>query len=97
MPCRGQTRLFAVLTRIAPRMKLTFPIAALITLPQLAHAAVISPSDCLKDANSPSCGINGVLHLLYAAAAVLGIVLLVVIVLAVQSWRKSKRSELDKL
>ena len=97
MPFRGQTRLFAGPTRIAPRIKHTFPIAALIALPALAHAAVISPSDCLKDANSPSCGINGVLHLLYAAAAVLGIVLLVVIMLAVQSWRKSKRSELDKL
>ncbi|HEY4358838.1 MAG TPA: hypothetical protein VGN16_24035 [Acidobacteriaceae bacterium] len=79
-------------------MKRLYPIAVIMLLaaPALARAATLSPTDCLNDPNSPSCGINSVLHLLYAAAVVLGIALIVVILLAVNAWRKSKRSELDK-
>ena len=40
-----------------------------------------------------SCGLHRALHLLYAAATVLTIVLAVVLVLAIYFYRKNKRSE----
>jgi len=65
-------------------------------LPLLVFAPV---GQTLAFADTPSCGLNTrcgldrLLHMLYAAASVLTIVLAVVLVLAIYFYRKNKRSE----
>jgi cytosine/uracil/thiamine/allantoin permease len=54
-----------------------------------ARAAVlISDPDCSASANSFNCHLAGVLSFLYVAAALLAVVLVLVIVLAVRSYRR---------
>ena len=68
-----------------------------ISLFALPFAAAFIPA--LAFADTPSCGLNTrcgldrLLHMLYAAASVLTIVLAVVLVLAIYFYRKNKRSE----
>jgi hypothetical protein len=70
---------------------------SLLTLP--AFATFVSAAPALALADTPdcslntSCGLHRALHLLYAAATVLTIVLAVVLILAVYFYRKNKRSE----
>ena len=70
---------------------------SLLTLPPFA--AFVPTAHALALADTPNCGLNTrcglnrVLHLLYAAATVLTLVLAVVLVLAIYFYRKNKRSE----
>jgi len=68
-----------------------------ISLLALPAIAALAPALVLAD--TPSCGLNSrcglnrLLHMLYAAASVLTLVLAVVLILAIYLYRKNKRSE----
>jgi hypothetical protein len=58
----------------------------------VAHASTLSfSSDCSASGNSLKCYLMQFLDLLYGAAVVLGVVLVVVIFLACKSYRESKK------
>jgi hypothetical protein len=57
----------------------------------LAHASTLSiEPGCSASGDSLKCHLLGLLNFLYAAAGVLAFMLIVVVVLAVKSYRKNK-------
>ncbi len=59
-----------------------------------AHASeVIFTPGCAASGAGISCYLPGILNFLYVVAIVLGVVLLVVLVLAIKSFRKNKDDE----
>ena len=67
-------------------------VAALASGP--AHAAQwLASPDCSASGNSLDCRLAGVLSFLYIAAAVLAFALLLVVLLAVRSFRQRSRSD----
>jgi membrane protein implicated in regulation of membrane protease activity len=58
-----------------------------------AHASLLlSTPDCSAAANSLQCRLTGVLSFLYIAGVLLAVLLLLVIVLAVRSYRRASRN-----
>jgi H+/Cl- antiporter ClcA len=53
-----------------------------------AHAALLLAQDCDASGNTLDCHLAGVLSFLYIAAGLLAVVLLMVIALAVRSYRR---------
>lgn len=64
--------------------------AASVSRAAHASATVIAP-DCTASGDGFGCRLLGILNLLYAAAGVLALVLIVVIIVAVKSYRKNNR------
>ena len=86
--------------RFAIRRRLARAVTALLSLVlatatvSLAQAtALISVPDCSASGGSLKCHLLGVLNFLYAAAGVLGCLLIVVVVLAVKIYRKNETDE----
>jgi hypothetical protein len=81
---------FAVL----PKVLLALSIAASNSTG--AHASALSLStDCSASGDTLKCHLLQFLNLLYAAAAFLGVVLVIVLVVAFNSYRKSKKEPRD--
>jgi hypothetical protein len=53
-----------------------------------AHAALLLTPDCSASGDSLGCRLTGVLSFLYVAAALLAVALVLVVVLAVRSYRR---------
>lgn len=85
MPIRKQT---------GARWTLAIMLACAVSLSRSAHAcaALLTP-DCGASGGGISCYLPGILRVLYILAVLLGVVLLVVIALAVKSFRKPKDDE----
>jgi len=67
---------------------------SLLTLPVFSTSAhALALADAPNCGLNTRCGLNRLLHLLYAAASVLTIALAVVLILAIYFYRKNKRSE----
>ena len=82
---------------IRHRLPFTGPLAllaALVLLPAQAHAALLLDRDCGAFRNTADCRLTGVLSILTVAAVLLAVVLLLVIVLDVRSYRR--KDEHDK-
>jgi hypothetical protein len=61
---------------------------------RLMYASTLTDTpDCSASGDSLKCHLLGILDFLYVAAVVLGIVLIVVVVLAVNSYRKNKKDD----
>jgi hypothetical protein len=64
------------------------------SISRTAHASTFMlTSDCSVTPDTFGCHLLSLLKFLYAAAAVLGLVLVVVIVIAVNSYRKNSRND----
>jgi H+/Cl- antiporter ClcA len=72
------------LSFVAPAMLM----AALGLLVPHAQAALLLAQDCDASRNTLDCHLAGVLSFLYIAAGLLAVVLLLVVVLAVRSYRR---------
>ena len=86
--------------RFTIRKRLARAVTALLSLVLvtatfgLAQASVLtSVPDCSASGGSFKCHLLGVLNFLYAAAGVLGFLLIVVVVLAVKAYRKNETDE----
>ncbi len=83
-------------SRIAPRRWIS-PLLALgfaTTQSRRAHAANLSSTpDCSASGGGWSCYLPGILHVLSVIAIILGLILVMVIALAIKSYRKSKDQE----
>jgi hypothetical protein len=56
-------------------------------------SAILIPRNCRTAPDSLGCRLNGVLDFLYAAAAMLGVVLVVVIVVTIRIYRRNRDDE----
>jgi len=67
---------------------------SLLTLPAFAaFAPALALADTPNCSLNTRCGLNRLLHMLYAAAGVLSVALAVVLILAIYFYRKNKKSE----
>ena len=70
---------------------LLLPLACIASASSVAHASVAyGISGCSASGDSLRCQLLAILNFLYVAAGLLGLVLIVVLVLAVKSYRKNK-------
>ena len=82
---------FAIRRRLARAVTELLVLVVATTTVGLARASVLtSVPDCSASGDSLKCHLLGVLNFLYAAAGVLGFLLIVVVVLAFESFRKHK-------
>jgi hypothetical protein len=58
-----------------------------------AHASTLLDPACDAAGDSFKCRLTGILNFLYAAAAVLGLVLLLVVFLAIRTYQKNRSAE----
>lgn len=83
-------------TRTQPGKRWLLPLvvgcAAAASRSARASSLILAP-DCSVLGGEYSCYLPGILRFLYVLAIVLGVVLLVVVVLAVKSYRKNKEDE----
>ena len=69
---------------------LSFAVSASCTAQASAAFAGLASSNCSASGDSLMCGMLGLLHFLYAAAGILALLLIVVVALAIKSYRKNK-------
>jgi bacteriorhodopsin len=82
---------FVIRRRLARTHALLLALAFAASTGRLAHAATLSiEPGCTASGDSLKCHLLGLLNFLYAAAGVLAFMLIVVVVLAVKSYRKNK-------
>jgi hypothetical protein len=85
---------FAIRRRLARTSALLLALAFAAPTGSLAHASTHSLTpDCSASGDTLKCDLLGFLNFLYAAAGVLALVLIVVVVLAVKSYRKNRNDE----
>jgi hypothetical protein len=85
---------FAIRRRLARAVAALFSLVlATVTVGLARASALTSVSDCSASGDSLKCHLLGVLNFLYAAAGLLGILLIAVVVLAFKSFRKNKTDE----
>jgi hypothetical protein len=73
---------------------LLLALAFAVSTSCVAHAFTFSAaSDCGASGNSLSCHLLGFLNFLYAAAGILAFMLIMVVALAIKSYRKNKKDE----
>jgi hypothetical protein len=85
---------FAIRRRFARTHALLLTLAFAVSTARLAHASTLfAASDCSASGDSLKCHLLGFLNFLYAAAGVLAFMLIVVVALAVKSYRKNKNDE----
>jgi hypothetical protein len=85
---------------LAIRRRLPSPISALLSLAlagattRFALASVLTKvHNCNASGDSLKCHLQGILDFLYAAAGILGLLLVVAVVLAFNIYRKNKADE----
>ncbi len=84
----------AVRRRSSPVHRIGPPLAFAAATSTAAHASTLSLStDCSASGDSLKCRLGDFLGFLYAAAGVLCFVLIIVVVLAVHSYRASKKGD----
>ena len=82
---------FATRRRLARAVTASLSLVLATTTVGLAQTSVLmSVPNCSAYGDSPKCHLLGILNFLYAAAGVLGFLLIVVVVLAFESFRKNK-------
>jgi len=74
---------------------MSFDFATSMRIESAADVLAFVPN-CSAGMNSASCNLNGLLHLLYVIAIVLGVILLLVVAFAIHAWRKTKEAELTR-
>ncbi len=74
---------------------MSFTLATAMRTEIAANVLAFAPN-CSAGMNSASCNLNGLLHLLYVIAIVLGFILLLVVAFAIHAWRKTKEAELTR-
>ncbi len=90
--------IFPTRRRHAPADRLALALAFAASSNRVAHASVLALSrDCSASGNSLKCYLLEFLNVLYAAATLLGLVLLGVVVLAVRIYRKMKKADTTEL
>jgi hypothetical protein len=81
-------RRFTIRSRFAAILALLFVAASM-------HAATLTlVPDCSLSSNRLHCELLGVLNMLYDVAGILGFILVIVIVLAIRSFRKNQDGDL---
>lgn len=84
----------ALRSRLAPLHTTLLALAFTAATHTAAHASTLSlSSGCSASGYSLKCRLGEFLGLLYVAAGVLGLVLIIVVILAVHSYRASKKGD----